>query len=144
MTLTVPELGALFLLLFGVFHFLGIFATIRAVLVFLGIVVVGTFGFIGRMLSDVGLWAQHAFGSVVNWAIGVPLAAGLFVILAIVLVHDLHPKNAATKRTGWVAIACGLLVAVGVAGIPALAGLRDGIVNLMGSATGAINSASGR
>jgi hypothetical protein len=139
MTLTVPELGALFLLLFAVFHFLGILATTRAVLVFLGVVVVGTSGFIGRMLGDIGTWAQHAFGSVTNWAIGVPLAAGLAIVVAIVVIHDLHPKNSATKRTGYLAIALGVFVAVGVAGIPALAGLRGVIVSLMGNATTAIN-----
>lgn len=143
MHLTVPELGVLFLLLFGVLHFLGKFAKTRAVLVFLGIVVVGTTGFLGRILGDIGKWAQNAFGSITNWALGVPLAAGLFIVLAIVLVHDLHPKNGAGKRTGWIAISCGILVAVGVAGIPALAGLRDGITSLLGNAVTAINSASG-
>jgi hypothetical protein len=138
-TLTVPELGALFLLLFGVLYFLGIFATTRAVLAFLGIVVVGTSGFIGRMLGDIGAWAQDAFGSVTGWAIGVPLAAGLFIILGIVVVHDLHPKNSASKRTGWAAISLGVLVAIGVAGIPALSGLRGVILSLMGNATAAIN-----
>lgn len=141
MHLTVPELGVLFLLLFGVFHYLHIFAATRAVLVFLGVVIVGSSGFIGRMLADVGVWAQNTFGSITNWAIGVPLAAGLFVILAVVLVHDLHPKKGATPRTGWVALACGVLVAVGIAGIPALSGLHSAIVSLMGSATSLVNGA---
>ena len=141
MHLTTSELGLLFLLLFGVFHFLGILPTVRAVLVFLGVVIVGTTGFIGRMLADVGTWAQNAFGSITGWAFGVPLAAGLFIVLAIVFIFDVHPKNKAKKRTGWIGIALGILVVVGVAGIPALAGLRGMIVNLVSNTTTAINSA---
>jgi hypothetical protein len=143
MTLTVPELGVLLLLVFGVLHFLHKLPTVRAVLVFLGIVAAGTTGFLGRMLGDIGTWAQNAFGSVTNWAIGAPLAAGLFIVLLIVYVHDIHPKNKAAPRTGWIGLALGVLVVVGVTGIPALAGLHAGIVNLLSNATTAINSASG-
>jgi hypothetical protein len=141
MTLTVTDLGAIFLLLFGLFHFLKIFATVRAVLVFLGVVVIGSTGFIGRILADVGSWAQHVFGDVLNWAIGVPLAAGLFIIIGVILVHDLHPKNSASSRTGWLAVAAGVLVVVGVTGVPALAGLRGGVIDVMSSAVSTINSA---
>lgn len=140
MSLTTPELGVLFLLLFAVLHFLGIFATTRAVLVFLGIVIVGTTGFLGRILGDIGTWAQNAFGSITGWALGVSFAAGLFILLALVFVFDVHPKNKAGKRTGWIGIALGVLVVVGVAGIPALAGLRGAIVNLVGNAATALNS----
>ena len=45
----------------------------------------------------------------------------------------------AKPRTGWIGLALGVLVAVGVAGIPALAGLRGAIVGVMGSLTTAIN-----
>lgn len=141
MKLTVPELGVLLLILFGVLHFLGIFTTIRAVLVFLGVVAVGVTGFLGRILGDVGVWAQHAFGAVTGWAVGVPLAAGLFIVLGIIFVHDLHPKHSTGKRTGWIGLALGVLVAVGVAGIPALNGLHGFIVRLLGSATSVINKA---
>lgn len=141
MNLTVSELGVLFLLLFGVFHFLHIFATIRAVLVFLGVVVVGNSGFVGRMLGDLGSWAQRTFGSITGWAIGVSLTAGLFIVLGVIFAHDLHPKKGASKRTGWIGLALGVLVVAGVTGIPALAGLRGSIVHGLGSIVSAINSA---
>jgi hypothetical protein len=144
MKLTVSEVGVLFLLLFAVFHFLKIFATLRAVLVFLGVVVTGSAGWLGRVLGDIGTWAQHAFGSITGWAVGISLAAGLFIILAVVFIHDLHPRNSAGKRTGWIGVALGVLVVVGVAGIPALGHLRTDILNALGSAVGTVNSASGR
>jgi hypothetical protein len=144
MKLTVPEVGVLFLLLFAVFHFLHIFTAIRAVLVFLGVVIVGSAGFIGRILGDIGTWAQHVFGSITGWAIGISLAGGLFIILAIIFAHDLHPKKTAQPRTGWIGLALGVLVVVGVAGIPALGNLRTDILNAIGSAVGTVNSASGR
>lgn len=143
MHLTVTELGALFLLLFAVTHYLGVGTTVRAVLAFLGVIAVGTAGFLGRIIGDVGGWAQSAFGSVTNWLIGVPLAAGLFIVLGVIFLHDLHPKKTTQKRTGWIGIALGVLVVVGVAGIPALSGLRGAIVHGLGSAVSTINSATG-
>jgi hypothetical protein len=141
MKLTVSELGGIFLLLFGVFHFLHIFIKTRSVLVILGIVTVGSAGFVGRMLTDTGSWAQHAFSSVLGWAIGVPVAAGLFIVLVILLVHALFPKNGAPKHTGWIALAVGVLIVAGVAGIPALGGLRGGIDSVMSSIVSTVNSA---
>ena len=141
MKLTVSELGVLFLLLFGVFHYLGKFATLRAILVFLGVVAIGSGGFLGRILTDAGRWAQDIFGSLTNWAVGVPVAAGLFIILVIIFLHDLHPKKTAKPRTGFVGLALGVLVVVGIAGIPALAHLHADILHGLGSAVSTINSA---
>lgn len=143
MHLTASELGVLFLLLFGLFHWLGIFASARAVIAFLGVVILGSAGFAGRMIATVAAWAQHAFGSVTSWLFGGAAVAGLFVILAVIFVHDLHPRNKAGKRTGWIALALGAVVVAGVAGIPALSGLRGGIVHIVGGITSAVNGAVG-
>ena len=80
------------------------FPTARAVLAFLGIVIVGTVGFVGRLAADVGPGAQHRFASVLGWAIGVPFAAGLFIIIAVLVVYALHPKNTAGPRVASVAV----------------------------------------
>jgi hypothetical protein len=141
MTLTVPGLGALFLLLFVLFHAMGIFARGRAVLAFLGAVIVGSTGIAGRVLTDVVTWLQSAFGSVTGAVFGVTLEAGLFIILAIVVIAHLHPKGTGAKRhTGFLALLLGAMVAVGITGIPALAGLHATIVTALGNAVSAIGT----
>src|ERR1700734_449258 len=101
MHMTVAELGVLLLVLYGVFHYLRVLATTRAVLAFLGAVAVGLTGAVGRIAGDLAGWAQHAVGSVSSWAFGVPVAGGLFVILVVLLAHDLHPRRGASARTGY-------------------------------------------
>jgi hypothetical protein len=130
--LTVPELGVLLLLLFGVCHYLHILAKTRAVLAFLGTVAVGLTGVVGRVSADLATWAQHAVGAVTAWAFGASLSVGLFV-LVILLVHDLHPKKSASGRTGYLAIAVGILLAAGVSQLPALAPLANGIRSFLAS-----------
>ena len=89
------------------------------------------------------MWAQHLFGSVLNWAIGVPFAGALFIIIAALVLYALHPKNQAGKHTGFLALAAGVLVVAGVSGIPALSGLHSAIVTFVTSAMHAFTSASG-
>ena len=57
----------------------------------------------------------------------------VFIVLAVILVHDLHPKHGATKRTGWIAIAVAAILIAGVSGIAAAGGIastvRTGVSN---------------
>jgi hypothetical protein len=133
MHFTVSELGALMLVFYGLSHWLGIFHTLRAYAAFVGTVIVGSAGFFGHLLTAVGTWAQSAGGAVLQWAIGVPLVAAPALAVFFVLIHDLHPKNTAGKRTGLLAILAGAFVVAGVAGIPALSGLHTLIINLVGN-----------
>jgi hypothetical protein len=141
MDLSVPELGAIFLLLFGIFYWLGIFATIRAVLAFLGVVAVGSGGFIGGLLTSIVNWAQGAAGSVTGWALGVGLPVALTIGLGVVFFYFLHPRNQTSKHTGWIGLALGALVVGGTAGIPALSGLDSGIIQALSSAVSIISGA---
>jgi hypothetical protein len=143
MSLTVSELGGLMLLVFGVLRFLGIFANPRAVLAFLGVVVIGSAGFLGNIFATAGSWIQSTGGSVTQWALGVPLVAAPAIAVGIILIHDLHPKNTAGKRTDLLAILAGAFIVVGVAGIPALSGLHSIILQLVGNAQAALSSAAG-
>lgn len=119
MTFTATDLCALALILWGLFHWLRIFAKTRAVLALLSVVGIG--GWIGRVLVDMATWLERVTGAVTGWALGVSIPAALFVVLVILLIHDMHPRNGASGRTSWVALAVGVLLVAGVEGIPALA-----------------------
>lgn len=140
MNLTVAELGVLLLLLFGLFHYLGILAKTRAVLALLGAVAVGLTGVVGRIAGDMAAWAQHAVGAVTAWAFGASVSAVLFIALVILLVHDLHPRKNASGRTGYVALAVGILLVAGVAQFPALAPAVNGIRSLLSGITQFVNT----
>jgi hypothetical protein len=138
--LTVAEMGVLCLVLFGLFHWLHILAKTRAVLALIGAVAIGLTGVVGRFAGAVMLWAQHAVGSVTAWAFGATLSAALFIVLAVLLIHDLHPKKSASGRTGYVALAVGILLVAGVAQFPALAPVVDGIRSLLSGITNFVNT----
>ena len=140
MSLTPSELGVLFLVLFGLFYWLGIFAKLRAVLAFIGGIGIADGGFVGRLLSDLGRSLQRAVGAVTAWAFGASLAAGLFIVLVVIFIHDLHPKKSASKRTGWVAILLGAILVVGVFQIPALAPVTAALRSLPSSIVTFLNS----
>lgn len=141
MHLTVPELGALMLVLFGVFYWLRILPATRAVLAFLGTVAIGTGGFVGRALTSIGTWLQQIGGNVTAALFGVSIAGVVFIIALAVFAYDLHPKGgSASKRTGWAAILVGVSLTSAVALIPALApvsgwinSLLSGLVTFLGS-----------
>lgn len=140
MNFTVAELGVILLVLFGLFHYLRILAKTRAVLAFLGAVAVGLTGTVGRIAGDIAGWAQNAIGDVTAWAFGSALSAGLFIVLAVLLVHDLHPRKSASGRTGYVALATGILLVAGVAQFPALAPAVNGIRSFLSGIAGFANT----
>ena len=140
MTLTPSELGVLCLVLFGLFYWLNIFAKLRAVLAFIGVIGIADGGFIGRLLADAGRALQRAVGAVTAWAFGASLAAGLFIVLVVIFIHDLHPKKTAGNRTGWVAILLGAILVVGVFQIPALAPVTSALRSLPSSIVTFLNS----
>lgn len=133
MSVTVSEAGAFLFLLFVIFYWLRIFAVVTAVSGFVAVVLLGTSGWLGRILADVAGWAERLVGTVTADVIGTSLGAGLFIVLAIVFVHDLHPRNQTGKRTAWAGVALGALVIAGVTGIPALSGLHSAITSAASS-----------
>jgi hypothetical protein len=129
MHLTVSELGALLLIGFVAAHILGIFVNLRAVAAFLGVVLIGSSGFVGRIFTDLGSGAQSLASKVMAWVVGVPVSAALAVIVLVFVAHDLHPKKTAGTRTGLLALVLGMIVVAGIDGIPGLNGLRNDIVS---------------
>jgi hypothetical protein len=111
-----PLIGVVMLALFGLFFWLGIFATIRALLAFMGVILIAEAGFVGHALADAATWASHLTGSATAWAFGINAAIVLTIAAAVIFIHDLHPKNGAGKRTGWAGIALAALLVAGVSG----------------------------
>jgi hypothetical protein len=138
--LTVAELGVLLLVLFGIFHYLRVLTQTRAILAFLGAVAVGLTGTVGRIAGAIADWAQQVTGNLGHWALGVSVSFVLFVVLAVILLHDLHPKKTASARTGWIALAVGILLVAGVSQIPALAPVVGAIRSLLAQLTGFVNN----
>lgn len=133
MSLTVSEVGALLLIAFLLFHWLRIFATATAILGLVAVVLTGTSGWLGRVLADVTGWVEHLTSTVTANLIGVSFTGALFIGLAIVYVHDLHPRHQAGQRTAFIGVALGALIVAGVTGIPALSGLHSAISSAAGS-----------
>ena len=139
MSLTVPELGALMLVFFALFYWLGIFAKTRAVFAFLGAVAV-TGGAVGRLLSRIVTALAGAGGTLTTWLFGTAVAGVLFIAAAVIFIHDMHPKKGAGKRTGWIALLLGASLATAAVTIPALAPVVSWINSLLATVTTFINS----
>jgi MFS family permease len=122
-------LGALMVALSFTAYFLGKFKALSAFFVFVGIILVGTGStvstIIGRVLTSVQSFAGTATAAV----FGVSSAVILSGVLLFVLIHDLAPRNSAKKRTFWIAVVLGVLVATGTTGSAALNHLDTTVKN---------------
>lgn len=139
MSLTVPELGALLLVFFFLFYWLGIFAKTRAVFAFLGAVAV-TGGVLGHVLARITAALANAGGAVTTWLFGTAIAGILFIVAAVILIHDMHPKKGASRRTGWIALLLGASLGTAAAVIPALAPVASFVNSLLASAATFLNT----
>jgi hypothetical protein len=134
-SLSIAAIGLVMLVLFGTFYWLGIFATLRAILAFVGTCLLGGSGFVGDVLTKVADWLAHFSAAATQWAFGAAAAGALilFIPTAVVFLHDLHPKHTAGKRTGWAGVALAALLIAGVSGIQTAnhipATLRTGVTN---------------
>jgi hypothetical protein len=138
MAVSVAGFAGLCLIFWVLFAWLGIFAKTRAVLALLAAIGLG--GVLGRALVRVVTWLQHLTGTATGWALGVALPGALFLVLAVVFAHDMHPKHGATRRTAYVAFGVGALLVAGVTGIPALAPVASALQSLPASAAGFVNT----
>lgn len=138
MGLSAAGVAGLCLVFWLLFHWLDIFAKTRAFLALVAAIGIG--GFLGRALVRVVTWLTQLTGTVTGWALGTAIPAALFLVLAALLIHDLHPKKGATRRTGYVALAVGALLVAGVTGIPALAPLASALKSLPANIAGFVNT----
>jgi len=102
-------------------YYLKRWPTVRAVMMFFGIVLVGQNGHLVAIGGKLAGIVERLGAAGLVWAVGVPVAGLLTLVLGIVMIHDWLPKNAAKARTFWISILMGLMVAAGTTGIPALA-----------------------
>ena len=91
-TLSASALGLLMLALFGLFNFLGIFATARAILAFVGTCLIGTAGFAGGTITQIAKWAADLANHATSWAFGV---GGGIAVLTIATPRDPRVGRAA-------------------------------------------------
>lgn len=118
--LSLAAIGVILLVLFGVFYWLAIFATIRAIFAFVGMILVGSAGFVGTAMTTIGAWVSHIGADISNWAFGIPVLAVAAIVVGVVFIHDLMPKHSAGKRTGWAGLLLAGMIIAGATGIPAL------------------------
>jgi hypothetical protein len=121
------EAGAIFIALSVTAYLLGKFATLRSVGIFLGVILVGINGhvvaFTARVLEILGRFTSV----VLVWGLGVTAGIAGIVIVAVlgfIMIHDWMPRNAAKKRTFWISLAMGLIIAAGATGVAALDNFR--------------------
>jgi hypothetical protein len=108
----IAGLGLVLLALGGLAYYLGVFSTIRAVLVLIGIILLGVSA--GHLLGWIAIvvgWINSGIMFLTSWLFGAAVPGLLAIILAGILVFDLAPRNRAGKRTFFIAIALGVMIA---------------------------------
>lgn len=129
-SLSLLGIGLLLLAGFALCLYLTVLVTIRAIAAFIGMILVGYSGWVGRAIHTATTWFVHLGNSLTGWAFGVAIFGAIATLAAGgIFLHDLHPKKGARKRTGWAGIALALILLAGVSGIPALNGIAPGIRN---------------
>jgi uncharacterized membrane protein YvlD (DUF360 family) len=126
------EWGVVALVLAGVFHWLRIFATIRSILGFIGTCIVTT-GLFGLVLDKVVIWVAHLTNAVTGKVFGVGIPGLIILVLAIVFIHDLHPKKGASGRTLWVGIALAACLVGGISSWSAVNHIPSDVQNGVGN-----------
>jgi hypothetical protein len=132
--MTVLELGAVGLVLAGVFFYLGIFIKVRAILAFVGTCIV-TGGLFGSLLTKAAVLVSGVLGTLAGKAFGVAIPGLIVVVLLVIFLHDLHPKKSASGRTFWVGVALAACLVAGVSSWSTLNHVPASVRNGVGNAT---------
>jgi quinol-cytochrome oxidoreductase complex cytochrome b subunit len=121
------ETGVLLVVGAVTLYVVGWLPTVRAIMVFLGILLVGTAGHLLGWLAYVVKALAGVTSVATAWAFGIALPAAALLVLLILAVYDMHPRNKASRRTFWVAAALALIIASGATTLPALSSLRASV-----------------
>jgi hypothetical protein len=133
-SLTLAQWGLLLIIAFGLFYWLRIFIVIRTIALFVGILLLGTAGWVERMATDLARWASEITGSITAWAFGVSITWILAAVAAVIFIHGLHPKNPTKNHHAWWGAALAFLLIAGTASaLPLLnhvpADVQNGVQN---------------
>lgn len=136
-SLSSSGIGALMLIAAFTFNSRNIFVTLSAWLGFLGVVLLGTTGWIGRTLTDVTGFAERVAGNLGGYLVGSAeiVVIGIFLVAAVHYLHDVLPRKGRGARpaTLYYGVALGAIIVAGATGIPALSGLHQAIVTAITS-----------
>ena len=133
--MTLIEWGALALVAAGMFYWLGILPKIQVILAFIGTCIV-TGGLFGHLLTRGVTLVSNLLGTLTGKIFGAAVPGLLVIILGILFIHDLLPKNTTGKRTFWVGIALAACLVAGLSSFTALnqvpANVRTGVSTTTG------------
>ena len=142
MNLTPTEVGAAMLVAGLIMFWLGggpRAAKIRAILLLVGMIIVGALGHLGPLIATATTTLASWTSIFLVWLIGVPLLGAFAAVMAWIVIHDLLPKNSAKRRTSLAALALGAMIATGTTGIAALAGAQGAAQQGVTSVQTAVN-----
>ena len=133
--MTLIEWGVLALVAAGMFYWLGILPKIQVILGFIGTCIV-TGGLFGHLLTRAVTLVSNLLGTLTGKIFGAAVPGLLVIILGILFIHDLLPKNTTRKRTFWVGIALAACLVAGLSSFTALnnvpANVRTGVSTTTG------------
>jgi hypothetical protein len=111
--MTTLEWGGVFLAVGAALYILGKLPKVQVILGFLGTCIV-TGGLFGKWLTKGAVLVEHWSNLATAKAFGAAIPALPAIVLGIFLIHDLLPKNKASKRTLIVGVAFAALCVAGV------------------------------
>lgn len=115
--MTTAQIGLIAFTLAVMAFVFGVFATIRVFALVMGIILMAATGTPARIFkwaAGVVGWGGNLTDSLTTWGLGVAFPGLFAIILAGIVIYDLHPKGGrASRRTFWAAAGLSVLIAAG-------------------------------
>lgn len=128
--LSLTGLGLVFIVGAVLAFIAGRLPLIRVILIFIGIILVGNGGHLTGLIAPIIGFLQGILGTVTTWAVGVVVPSLLALVLAAMLIHDVHPKTGKpTRRTFWVAALLAVMITTASTNVAFLNGVGPGVRN---------------
>ena len=134
--MTPAEIGGILLVVGGLAFAFGRWPSIRAVMLFIGAILVGTTGHVAHWITVISTWLSGVTSAIFAWGFGVAVP-GLFAIILIwYFAHGVHPKNRASRITSVAGLFLGFMIAAGITNIGLLNQVAPGVQNTTTTVTG--------